>query len=105
MKIIRLKLLLFSLIFAGIFVGCNGLFPHAPKSGIPDDHTENIRGAIHKKGYKFPFKASSGCSDTDCHHPDLDGGVAKVDGRTTIAPSCFQCHETLWSDETDAGGE
>lgn len=96
---------LFFLLFAGVCVCCNGLFPPAPKSGIPDDHTENIKGAMHKKGYKFPFKSSGGCSDTDCHQPDLDGGVANVDGRITIAPSCFQCHETLWSDETDEEAE
>ncbi|MFQ5823034.1 MAG: hypothetical protein ACE5JB_03165 [bacterium] len=59
---------------------------------------------MHKKGYKFPFKTSSGCSDTECHQSDLDGGVANVDGRITIAPSCFQCHETLWSDEIDEEG-
>lgn len=80
-------------------VGCDGPFPSTTKPNVPDDHTENIKGVFHKKGYEFPFKESSGCSETTCHQPDLDGGVADVDGRIAIAPSCFQCHETLWSDE------
>lgn len=96
----RSKVQLFYLTIAVIFASCNGPFPSVSKIGPPDDHTQNIKGAMHRLGYKFPFKASSGCSDTKCHQPDLDGGVANVDGRITIAPSCFQCHPTLWSDET-----
>ncbi|MFQ5641778.1 MAG: hypothetical protein ACE5IR_27700 [bacterium] len=81
--------------------GCRGPFPAASKPNLPEDHTESIKGVLHKSGYLFPYKKNSGCSDTKCHQDDLDGGVADLDGRITISPSCFQCHETLWSDDTD----
>ncbi len=81
--------------------GCKAPFPPQTKSGIPQDHVVNIKGVMHKNGYKFPFKSSSGCSDANCHHDDLDGGVAKVNGVTHIAPSCFQCHGTKWQDDED----
>lgn len=82
-------------------MGCSGPFPVTAKPDLPDDHTVSIKSVFHKKGYKFPYKESSGCSDSNCHQDDLDGGVGNVDGRISPAPSCFQCHETLWSDEFD----
>ncbi len=82
-------------------LGCQGPFPPSAKPNLPDDHTVNIKSVFHKPGYKFPYKSSSGCSASTCHHDDLDGGMAEVDGRITVAPSCFQCHQTLWSDEED----
>ena len=90
------------IIFVGVTIfSCFAPFPSTPKSGLPEDHTKNIKGFLHKEGYKHPFKESSGCDDTKCHQDDLDGGVAEVNGKVTIAPSCFQCHETLWEDDVD----
>ncbi|MDQ7053422.1 MAG: hypothetical protein Q9P14_11180 [candidate division KSB1 bacterium] len=54
---------------------------------------------MHREGLKYPYRPSSGCSSDKCHQEDLDGGVAEVNGIKTIAPSCFQCHGTLWEDE------
>lgn len=56
---------------------------------------------MHKEGFKYPYKQASGCSASECHHDDLDGGVAVVDSVQTVAPSCFQCHNTKWQDDTD----
>ncbi|MFQ5627283.1 MAG: hypothetical protein ACE5I1_00870 [bacterium] len=80
---------------------CKNPFPPAQKQGIPDDHTVSIKGAMHKEGFKYPYKQASGCSASECHHDDLDGGVAVVDSVQTVAPSCFQCHNTKWQDDTD----
>lgn len=89
-------------ILAALFgLSCGGPFPAASKPNLPDDHKASIKGVLHKAGYRYPYKKDSGCSDSDCHHDDLDGGVAIVDDRVTIAPSCFQCHDTRWSDDTD----
>ncbi|MFQ5605515.1 MAG: hypothetical protein ACE5HS_19775 [bacterium] len=103
-SMMRLKLFFFcsGLIFSIILlVRCSGPFPSISKSGLPSDHTEKIKGVLHKKGFKYPYKTNSGCSDSKCHQDDLDGGVAEVDGKITISPSCFQCHETLWEDDID----
>jgi hypothetical protein len=78
---------------------CNGPFPSAQKQGLPGDHTVSIQGVFHKPGYMNPYREASGCSSGDCHQDDLDGGVAVVEGKTTIAPSCFQCHGTKWQDD------
>ena len=81
--------------------GCDGPFPTQSKIGPPADHTENEDGALHKSGSEEPFSESSGCSSDQCHHSDLRGGLAEVDGRVTVAPSCYQCHGEEW-DEEDA---
>jgi len=78
---------------------CNGAFPSAQKQNLPADHTTNISGVMHKPGYLNPYRESSGCSAANCHQDDLDGGLAVVEGDTTIAPSCFQCHGTKWQDD------
>ena len=78
---------------------CTPPFPSQVKDGIPADHVVNIKGAMHKEGYKFPFRPTSGCSSNTCHHDDLNGGVAMVNGEIRIAPSCFQCHGTRWEEE------
>ncbi len=84
-----------------VILSCNGPFPVTSKPDLPEDHKENIGGFLHKKGFEYPFKISGGCDDSKCHQDDLDGGVADIEGRITIAPSCFQCHETLWEDDID----
>ncbi len=85
---------------AALLSGCDGIFPPQQKIGPPADHTVSIKGVMHKPGYKHPYRAASGCSDASCHHDDLDGGVAEVNGKTTVAPSCFQCHGTKWEDDS-----
>ena len=83
--------------------GCDGPFPTEEKIGLPDDHTVNKKGALHKSGLGRPFTTNSGCSQSDCHHNDLKGGTAVVDGRTTVAPSCYQCHDKRWSGNASNG--
>ena len=82
-----------------LLTSCNGPFPSTTKEGPPADHEVNIKGVMHKQGYKNPYRETSGCSSADCHQDDLDGGVANVEGIVTIAPSCFQCHGTKWDDD------
>ena len=94
------KKTLFVLIVGLVQLGagaCDGPFLAQDKVGVPDDHTVNQGGASHKSGLNRPFRESSGCSQSDCHQSDLRGGPAKVDGRATIAPSCYQCHGKKWS--------
>lgn len=95
------RITLNGLLVLALTSACSGPFPAASKPNLPDDHTESIKGVLHKPGYEYPYKESSNCSDSDCHQDDLDGGLASVDGRVTIAPSCFQCHETLWKDDIE----
>lgn len=78
---------------------CKSPFPPTTKQGIPTDHTVKIESAMHKEGYMYPYRPESGCSAAVCHHDDLDGGTAVVDGVQTIAPSCFQCHNTKWLED------
>lgn len=82
--------------------GCDGPFPAQSKEGVPDDHTVNQGGALHKSGLEHPFRENSGCSDFDCHHDDLRGGLAIVEGVKTVAPSCYQCHDNKWDDDDRA---
>lgn len=79
--------------------GCEAPFPPTQKPNLPADHIESIKTAMHKPGFDFPYKQESGCATSSCHGDDLTGGVAQVDERITIAPSCFQCHETKWQDD------
>ncbi len=80
---------------------CQGPFPSSSKPNVPDDHTDSIKGVLHKAGQDEPYTEESGCAGSDCHKDDLDGGVGDLDGVTVIVPSCFQCHATLWEDEDD----
>ena len=91
-------LFLFSLCLTGMG-GCDGIFPAQMKEGPPEDHTENQKGAFHKSGLNHPFRENSGCSANECHHSDLRGGLAEVDGRITVSPSCYQCHGERWDDD------
>lgn len=98
----RLQFYLVLLSVVGVvWAGCDLPFPPAEKLGLPDGHTVAIKGALHKAGYMYPYKQASGCSDNSCHQSDLDGGVAQINGEKRIAPSCFQCHDTKWKDDTD----
>lgn len=98
MRVLR-TILFFVLLI--LLSACDGPFLSAFKPTMPDDHTESISGVLHKPGYEYPYREGSDCADSDCHHDDLDGGVAYIDDEVTYAPSCFQCHETLWKDDLD----
>ena len=96
----RYPLALLVLVLGGFLLntgGCDGPFPLEEKIGLPNDHAVSKRGALHKSGLGRPFTTDSGCSQSDCHHSDLQGGIAMVDGQTTVAPSCYQCHGKRWS--------
>ena len=102
----RYPLALLVLVLGGFLLntgGCDGPFPIEEKIGLPDDHTVSKKGALHKSGLGRPFTTDSGCSQSDCHHSDLKGGTAVVDGRTTVAPSCYQCHGKRWSGNVSNG--
>lgn len=102
---VRLSFLCYGLVsLCLVVVGCDGAFIAEDKVGIPADHTVNEDGAWHKPGYEHPFRVRSGCSASNCHHGDLRGGLAVVEGQTTSAPSCYQCHGREW-DENDAAFE
>ncbi len=88
-------------VFGLAFTACDGFFPAVSKPSVPDDHTKSIKGVFHKEDPEHPFYESSGCTDSDCHKDDLDGGVALYEGVQHVIPSCFQCHETLWEDDTE----
>lgn len=91
--------LLFPLIFCCfLMIRCDGPFPSEPKTGVPGDHNDNEQGAMHKSGKDNPF-GSGDCSDSDCHQNDLRGGVVVYEGRTTVTPSCYQCHGNKWEDD------
>ena len=95
------RILLNIVLLTTLFMACDGPFPSTAKPSLPDDHTNSIKGVFHKPGQKHPYYESSGCSDSDCHKDDLDGGVGSLDGEVVIVPSCFQCHATLWEDDIE----
>lgn len=98
---VQIKLMIFVGIVALLSLSCDGLFPTQSKPTLPSDHTVNRSGAQHKPGLEVPL-GRGGCGTAVCHGPDLKGGVAEVNGQKTIAPSCTQCHGTLWG---DGGGD
>ena len=66
---------------------------HIPSGGgggdnPPQGHNVDLDGALHMAGYDTPY--SSEC--TECHGVALQGN--------TGAPSCYSCHENIWSEET-----
>ncbi len=80
--------------------GCDGPFPSESKVGVPEDHNEDEGGALHRDEKDDPF-GEGNCSDSDCHQPDLRGGMVEYQGRITITPSCYQCHGNNWDDDDD----
>lgn len=100
-----MKKLIFYLTFTGIcaifITGCEMIYFPAEKN-LPagkDAHTEAKGFSFHKPGYKTPFAPESGCSSSLCHRSDLRGGVAFVEGKERIAPSCYQCHGAEWENK------
>ena len=101
MKIIFPLLILGAMVFA-FFLSCDSLFPTQSKSTVPSDHTVNRKGALHKSGLSDPLGVGE-CGTAGCHGADLNGSVAQVNGKKTVAPSCYQCHGALW--EGGGGGD
>jgi hypothetical protein len=91
LKIIIFKIPVF--IFVLILSGCDGIFPTAPKSTVPSDHTSNLNGFLHKGGERDEMNPDE-CDD--CHSLDLKGKVSNINGVPTWAPSCLQCHGEVW---------
>jgi hypothetical protein len=86
-------------------LSCNSLFPTQSKSDVPGNHTMEISGVLHKSGLREPLDGGQKCSAASCHGSGLRGGVAVRNGRKVVAPSCYQCHEALWENGGEGGGE
>lgn len=88
-------LILLSLFFILSISSCDGLFPTAPKSNIPDDHTAVYGGFYHKS-----FEHREDISDClTCHTLELQGKLSIINGVNTWANSCYQCHGNVWERE------
>ena len=92
---------IYRFVFVLQLTGCHSPFPSDPKPNVPEDHTVTIATVLHKEGYDYPYRESSGCAVGYCHGNGLDGGVADIDDRISATPSCFQCHNTKWEDDVD----
>lgn len=102
MALIKFIGLLVAVGLMSLLTGCDIFY----KSGLPERHNSIMEGVFHGERAEEPFEnGDDGCASTDCHQPDLRGGVAKVDGKKVIAPSCFQCHGRVWEGEGRRGRE
>lgn len=96
-----MKYMIFILIlFAVELVACDPPFMSTEKIGVPSDHTNKIGNAMHKGEAGDPF-SEGGCSDAECHGPDLRGDVATTDSGLVRTSSCYQCHGAKWEGEDD----
>ncbi|MEZ4655481.1 MAG: hypothetical protein R3E12_18300 [Candidatus Eisenbacteria bacterium] len=81
--------------------GC-GVLDSGDKPVVPADHTESLDGVLHAPLADDPYLGGGNCTDYRCHHADLAGGWSELDRHgsrlETSAPSCFQCHGTVWSE-------
>jgi len=96
--------LLFLALFFAV-IGCDGFFPSQQKETVPSDHTIDIQGVFHKPGLNDPLDEDSGCGSIHCHGSELKGGVAEMNGKATVVPSCYQCHGPFWEGDGGDGGE
>ncbi len=74
------------------FYSCDGPFPTAAKPNVPSDHSSTFGGFLHKS-------ISRNASVTDCitcHSLEVEGKVTLINGVSTWANSCYQCHGKLW---------
>ena len=101
MKLLLRKNIISVLVLLAVSVGCTKLMPTAAKPNVPEDHTKNIHGVLHKPGYEEPMEFESGCSERFCHGTALEGAVVIIDEGPVVAPSCFQCHEDKWNNATE----
>ena len=94
----KIKILFIPLFFLsmGLIYSCDGLFPTASKSGVPDDHKQNYGGSLHKGDEE---EGPDECDD--CHSLDLRGKVSRINGVYRWAPSCYQCHGKVWDKNGD----
>lgn len=99
MKLLYWKHIILSFFIMGGSIACTKIMPTATKPTVPDDHTKDIEGVLHKPGFEEPMELIGGCSDRFCHGTALEGGVAIVDEKPAVAPSCFQCHDDKWNDD------
>jgi len=90
------------LILPVILFGCDGIFPTAPKSTLPSDHTTSFSGVLHKGGSRENMNPDE-CGD--CHTTDLRGKVSIINGVSTWANSCYQCHGALWQRNGNGGNK
>ena len=97
MKLIRILNIAFFVLSMGFIYSCDGIFPSASKPNVPDDHTTNYGGILHK-GNREEANPDE-CND--CHTLDLRGKVTRINGVYTWAPSCYQCHGKLWERNGD----
>lgn len=95
MKIFLAILALFTL--AAIVSSCDGIFPTAPRDGLPSDHTKNNRGIMHREtGGEIEF---DDC--IECHTDDIKGMSVNINGVYRWTPSCIQCHGRNWENKDD----
>jgi hypothetical protein len=92
-----------TLIFLTVILsGCDGIFPTAPKSTVPSDHTTSFSGVLHKGGSRENMTPDE-CGD--CHTTDLNGKVSIINGVPTWANSCYQCHGDVWKRNVNGGNK
>lgn len=97
-KILNILVLLIPVL---ILAGCDGIFPTSAKNTVPSDHNNNISGALHK-GNEREEMTPDECSP--CHTTDLNGKVSIINGVSTWANSCYQCHGNIWKRNENGGG-
>ncbi|HEY5125258.1 MAG TPA: hypothetical protein VIK14_16125 [Ignavibacteria bacterium] len=105
-KLQKLLIVLLLILFVSVFYGCDGMFPTSPKSAIPTDHTNNIKGALHKGEGGGGGKSLNPDECNDCHSlDDIRGKISLINGIPTWAPSCYQCHGALWNRNGGGGNK
>ena len=98
--LMKRSMIIISAILFVVSIACEEGFPTQDKAKLPTDHTDNKETVMHKSGAEFPFSYDnnwqSSCAGSNCHKPDLRGGMVKLDGDVHTSPSCYQCHGKLW---------
>lgn len=98
-----MKKIILLIFFTVIVISCGEGILGLDKFGVPVDHTELQHGALHKPNMEYPYAFDwstneINCASSRCHHEDLKGGRARVNGKFYSAPSCYQCHGKLWKE-------
>lgn len=92
MKLSLIYLFVIGFICSIVFYSCDGPFPTASKPNVPSDHTSSYGGFLHKS-----VGRNNNIDDClTCHSLDLAGKVTLINGVSTWANSCYQCHGKLW---------
>lgn len=82
-----------------LYQGCDGVFPAQSKPNVPDDHTANYGGFLHR-GDEGGGDESDDCNE--CHGEDLRGKLYFFQNNWIITSSCYQCHGNVWE---EGGGD